>query len=111
MKTTNDTNKVGKKKVSHIGSSWDSHKKKLMADPEFCEAFEELRPEFEMAESLLRLRYKKKLSQKKLASKAGTKQPAIARLESAQYTGASLATLKKIAKALDAKLIVKFESR
>lgn len=42
------------------------------------------------------------MTQKELAAKAGTSQPAIARLESGRYRNVSLAFLRKVGKALGA---------
>ena len=38
-----------------------------------------------------------------------TKQPAIARIESGRYRGMSVATLGKMARALDARLVIRFK--
>ena len=42
------------------------------------------------------------MTQKQLAEKIGTSQPAIARLESGNYKNISLAFLRRVAKGLDA---------
>ena len=44
------------------------------------------------------------LTQKELADRAGTRQPVIARLEDAEYTGHSLSMLNRIAEALNRRL-------
>ena len=89
----------------------DELKRELMQDPEFRAAYEELGPEFEMIATLIELRNRRGMSQSDLAKAVGTKQPSIARLESPSYGKTSLATLKKIAEALHAQLIVRFEPR
>lgn len=94
----------------HRGSSWQDHRAELMRNPEFRTTYEELRPAYEMAKTLLRMRTERNLSQRELAKLAGTSQAAIARLESAEYTGASISTLHKIARALDVDLVVRFEA-
>lgn len=68
-------------------------------------AYEELGPEFEIIALLIKTRLHKRLSQKELAEKIGTKQSAISRLESGGYNP-SLSFLYKIADALDARLKV-----
>ncbi|MEX0934969.1 MAG: helix-turn-helix transcriptional regulator [Candidatus Paceibacterota bacterium] len=83
-------------------------KKEALKDSEFREAYEELEPEFEIVCSVIRKRQEKGLSQKELAQRAGTGQSAISRLESGTYNP-SLAFLKKVSKALDAKLEVKLK--
>jgi ribosome-binding protein aMBF1 (putative translation factor) len=50
------------------------------------------------------------LTQAQLAKRIGTRQPVIARLEDADYTGHSLTMLQRIAKALGASLAVSFIS-
>lgn len=54
----------------------------FLKDPETRKAFEELEPAFQVA----RLRIMRDLTQKQLAELVGTKQPSIARLESARTT-------------------------
>jgi len=54
------------------------------------------------------LRAKKKLTQKALAKKLGTKQSAIARLESGR-ANPTLEFMQKTAEALDKKLVISFE--
>ncbi|MBI3327247.1 MAG: helix-turn-helix transcriptional regulator [Nitrospinae bacterium] len=89
--------------------NWKEHKAELLRDPRFREAYEELRPDVELVQSLMTLRLQRRLTQKQLAERIGTKQPAIARLESLAYGRASLSLLKRIAKALGASLVVRFE--
>ncbi|PIT87886.1 MAG: transcriptional regulator [Candidatus Magasanikbacteria bacterium CG10_big_fil_rev_8_21_14_0_10_40_10] len=83
--------------------SWDKFKKELLKDKKFKKAYDELEPEFAIAEMLIRIRLEKGLSQADLAKKIGTKQPAIARLESGNYNP-TLSLLNKVAKAMGAKL-------
>lgn len=73
--------------------------------PSLKAAYEALGPEYELIAQVIRKRLDKGLTQTALAKKIGTKQSAIARLESGNYN-ASLGFLKKVAKALDAKLVV-----
>ena len=56
-------------------------------------------------------RHEASLTQQGLAALIGTRQPVIARLESADYGGQSLTMLHRIAKALGKRLEVKFASR
>lgn len=67
--------------------------------------FKKLEPEFVLIRSLLKKREQKGMTQSALAKKVGTKQSAIARLESGTYNP-SFAFMRKIAKALDAQLII-----
>ncbi len=70
--------------------------KEKMKDPEFRKAWEEQEEEFEVAKEVIKLRLKAGLTQKELAKKAKTSQPAIARLESGSYKNVSMAFLRKI---------------
>jgi transcriptional regulator with XRE-family HTH domain len=69
-------------------------------DPEFRDALSALEPEYEFRRALIAARLAAGLTQAELATHVGTKQPAIARLE----TGASepsLGMLKRLARALN----------
>ena len=68
-----------------------------MQDAEFATAMQELEPGYQVA----RLRIMRGLSQKELAELTGTKQPAIARLESGEKLP-SLSFLRRVAEALGA---------
>ena len=74
--------------------------KNQLKNKEFREEYEALKEEFEIAKEIIKLRKKAKLTQKQLAEKAGTSQPAIARLESGEYKNLTLSFLRKIGKAL-----------
>lgn len=82
-----------------------------MQKPGFKKAWHELDAEFELLESMLQLREKTGMTQQRLAEKIGTKQPALSRLERGGFKKASLETLSKIADALDARLVVRMESK
>lgn len=75
----------------------------LLKNKEFRKAYDALGPEFELITMIIEKRIKKGLTQAALARKIGTKQSAIARLESGSYNP-SLAFLEKVAKALGAQL-------
>lgn len=82
-------------------------KKKLLKDPAFKKAYDELEPEFALASAIIKKRIEKDLTQTGLAKKVGTKQSAISRLESGD-SNPSFVFLKKVAKGLDAKLKISF---
>jgi len=63
-----------------------------------------------IAAQIKALREARRLSQAQLAKRVGTTQPGISALENVHYTSWSLRTLKKLARAFDVALIVKFES-
>ena len=80
-----------------------------MKSPKFRRAYESLEPEFQIARAVIQARIKKGLTQRQLAEKIGTKQPAIARLEGMNTTP-TISQIKKIAKVLDKRLIIRFVS-
>lgn len=90
---------------------WSMVRKKLQANPAFQQAYEDQKPEFERARSIIKARLRNNMSQGELAEKIGTKQPSIARLEDPEYQGGSLAMLNKIAEATNSRLIVKLEPK
>ena len=88
--------------------NWKEVKKEMLRDARVAEAYEALEPEHQLARSILARRLAKGLSQRQLASRAGTKQPVISRLESG--TGKpSLRLLERVASALDADVVVRLE--
>lgn len=89
-------------------TSWKAFEKKLLKDKSFAKVADELESEFILADSLIRARKKKRLTQKELAEKIGTRQPVISKLETAN-SKPSISLLKRIAQALGTKLTVKFE--
>lgn len=93
------------------GRTIDEHIAECMKDPKFKKAWHDLDPEFELLESFIKAREKKGITQAELARRMGTKQPALSRLERGGFTGATVATLKKIADALDMRLVVKFQEQ
>ncbi len=84
---------------------WKEVKEDLASNPEFREAYENLEPEYQLVRSIIKQRTMKNMTQADLARKVGTRQSAIARLESGMYNP-SLRFLKKVAKALDASIVI-----
>lgn len=82
----------------------------LGRDPEYAAALEELDPFEQIARRLVEFRIEHGLSQAALGRRCGVSQPAIARLESGEHEP-RLATLRRVAHALDAELILDFSSR
>lgn len=93
------------------GRTVKEHIKEKMKRPEFKKAWKELDSEFELIESMLKARERAGLTQTELAKRIGTKQPALSRLESGGFEKATVETLKKIADALDARLVVKLQPK
>jgi transcriptional regulator with XRE-family HTH domain len=82
----------------------------LRKDPEYETALQELRPYEEIARQLVAFRVEHELSQAELARRCGVSQPAIARLERGEHEP-RLATLRRVAHALDADLVLDFAFR
>lgn len=83
------------------------HLKELMKDPAFKKEWEDSEVEYQLGRKLIEARIKRNLSQRALAKKVGTSQAAISRIE-AMNANPSLALLKRIAQALNAKLTISF---
>jgi ribosome-binding protein aMBF1 (putative translation factor) len=93
------------------GRTLDKYIKEQMKDPKFKKAWHDLDPEFELLESLLKAREKEGVTQEELARRIGTKQSVISRLERGGFSKATVETLKKIADALDRKLVIKLQEK
>ncbi len=85
------------------------HLKEELKDPEFRKYFEEERQALALAIKIARLREKAGLSQQDLAELMNTSQQAISRLESGEYEGFTLKTLKKIAEVTGTVLKIEFK--
>lgn len=82
-------------------------KKRLLKDEGVRKAYESLEPEFAVAQAVIEKRIEMGLTQSQLAQIIGTKQSAIARLESGNYNP-SVTFLGKVAKALGLHLEISF---
>jgi DNA-binding XRE family transcriptional regulator len=80
-----------------------------LKEREFRKEYESLEKEFALAEEVIKLRHEKNMTQKELAEKAGTSQPAIARLESGKYTNITMSFLRKIGKVFNAEPEIHFK--
>jgi DNA-binding XRE family transcriptional regulator len=70
--------------------------KNQLKNKNFKKEYDKLEEEFEIAKEIIKLRKNANLTQKELADLAGTSQPAIARIESGNYSNVSLQFLRKI---------------
>lgn len=93
------------------GRTIDEHIAEHMKNPKFRKAWHDLDSEFELLESMIKARAKAGISQGELARKIGTKQPALSRLERGGFSKATVETLRKIADALDMRLVVKLQKK
>jgi transcriptional regulator with XRE-family HTH domain len=91
--------------------NYKTHRKELLKDKAVRIAHESMLPEYELARSIINQRLKKKMTQQDVAEKTGMPQPTIARIEGLTHGLPRLATLKKIAKALDAELIITLKAK
>lgn len=93
------------------GTTLDEYVAEQMKNPEFKKAWDDLEPEFELLGSMIKARERNKISQAELAKRLGTKQSAISRLERGAFSKATVETLRKIADALDSRLIIKLQAK
>jgi len=87
--------------------TFEDHLKESMKDPEFRDAYLESQPEYEIVGKIIQARIQKGVNQAILAKKMKTGQSAISRLESGT-ANPSLNFLKRLAKALDSRLEIRF---
>ena len=90
--------------------TYSNFKKQLLKDKEVRKAYDDLAPEFAIAQAVIEKRLEEGLTQSELARKVGTKQSAISRLESGNYNP-SITFLEKVAKALNLDLIVSLSAK
>ncbi|MFZ5906388.1 MAG: helix-turn-helix domain-containing protein [Nitrospirota bacterium] len=90
--------------------AYEEHIKDLLKNKKVREEYEKLLPEHELARSIIEQRLKKKMTQEEVAKKAGMPQSTISRIEGLTHGLPKISTLKKIANALDAKVVVRLES-
>ena len=91
-----------------MSKGWKDLKRELMQRPDFVKEYEALGPEYELARSIIALRIRRGLTQNELAERMSTTQSVISRLESGSAKP-SLATLERLAKALDARVVARLE--
>jgi predicted transcriptional regulator len=89
-------------------TTFQEWKKDKLKNPEFEEAYENLRPDYEIILALIKARKKQKLTQEELSKRTGIKQSHISRLENGNHNP-SLSFLKKIAKGLGKELHITFK--
>ena len=81
---------------------YEDFRTEQLKDPELKKEYDALEEEFTLAREIIELRKRQNLTQKQLAQKIGSSQPAIARLESGSYKNISLSFLRRLAEALEA---------
>lgn len=91
-------------------TNFDQYLDEQLKDAECAERFERAGEAWDVALQLTALRQEAGLSQKELAQRLNTSQQQISRLESPGYEGHSLANLRRVANALNARVRVTFET-
>ncbi len=94
--------------MKRVFYTFDDHLKESLKDPEFKKLWEKPELEYVLAEEIIKTRIKRKLSQRALAKKLKTSQAAISRVEG-MSGNPSLSFLKRIAEALNSRLVLKLE--
>ncbi len=89
-------------------SAKEIHEKHMAEDPEYRAAYESMEEEFALIEALMQARRRSRLSQAEIASRMGTTESAVSRLESGRVKP-STRTLERYAAATGHKLKISFE--
>lgn len=88
-------------------NNWQTTKEELLQNPLVKEEYEKLSLQYEVADQIIEIRKKLKITQSELAVKTKTTQSAIARFETAKQAP-TFNLLSRIATALNYKLEIKF---
>ena len=86
--------------------------KKMLSNPKVKASYDSMEDEFTFLDECLKARKRANITQEQLASRMGTKAPAIARIESGGGKGKhspTINTLRKYAEACGCKLEIKFK--
>lgn len=86
----------------------DIHAREMAEDPEYRAAYDALEEEFALITEMIKARARSHLSQAEIASRMGTTESAVSRLESGRVKP-STRTLEKYARATGHKLRISFE--
>lgn len=89
---------------------FDIWKKQALKDVRLKAEYDKLQPEFAVIRAIIRARVDHGVTQKELASRVGTKQSVISRLESGR-ANPSVNFLKKLAQALNSHLEINFVTK
>ena len=90
-------------------TNFDRYLDEQLQDPTFASRYEAAGEAWEVSMQLAALRQQAGLSQKELARRLKTSQQQVSRLESTGYEGHSLNMLRRVAKALNARVRVTIE--
>lgn len=92
-------------------NTYEEHVKELLKKKDVKKEYDKLLPEYELARSIIEQRLRKKMTQEQVAKKTGMPQSTISRIEGLTHGLPKLSTIKKIANALDAKIVIKLEAK
>lgn len=96
--------------ISPIGTTaTEAAARRAARSPEYRAERDRVREFEDIARLVIKFRAKHNLTQQELASRVGTSYSAISRIESGRHK-TSVETLRRIARALDARLVLGFES-
>ena len=90
--------------------TFEDFKRESLKDPEIKREYDKLGPEFELINKIIEARIHKKLTQKDLADRMGTKQSALARLESG-HSNPTIKFVQKLATALGTDITLTFPGK
>lgn len=100
---------MARKTSSPLGSAHsEGMRKRAQKSAAYKAALEEQKPYEEFARLVIGKRMQLGLTQKELAERMGTSHAAISRMESGQH-GVSFSTMRRVAKALNTRLVYGFE--
>ena len=88
--------------------TWREVKKELLKNRKVAEEYKRLQPRYDLISQLITARTRYGLTQNALAKKIGTKQSAIARVESGNVNP-TIGFLEKVASALGSRLVVQIK--
>ncbi len=91
-------------------TNFDKYLKEQLKNPDFSERFKKAGEAWDIAIQLTKLREEQNLSQKELATRVGTTQQQISRLESPSYEGHSFSMLRRVAEALGSHIHVTLDN-
>jgi predicted XRE-type DNA-binding protein len=92
-------------------TNYEEFEGELLKDKDIRKEYQDLKPKYEMIQSLIKRRNQLRISQSQLARTVGTRQPAISRLERGEFNNVTLSNLIKIAHALDLDLDISLKAR
>lgn len=88
--------------------TFDEFLKEELLDSEFKKEYEELEPEYQIINAIIKARVETRITQKELSKKTGISQSNLSRIECG-IESPSVKTLQKLAQGFGKKLVIRFE--